>query len=143
MSSRMERPKPGARSISLLASNVSTIWFTDGGVTPKYRSMSASAAGRRRPLTCGNRECCVQNLHPSTPRLFSNSPETLILIFNSPISHSYSEILSYDIDDGGNCHSVRNLLPRHCRSAFSIHRRDTRLSAEQSQTDFLRYAPFR
>jgi len=46
----MERPKPGARSISLLASNVSTIWFTDGGVTPKYRSMSASTAGRRSPV---------------------------------------------------------------------------------------------
>lgn len=40
VSSRIDRPKPGVLSISLLASNASTIWCTDGGFTPKYRSMS-------------------------------------------------------------------------------------------------------
>jgi hypothetical protein len=34
------------RSIGPRRASVTTIWWTDGGVTPKYRCMSASAGGR-------------------------------------------------------------------------------------------------
>ena len=42
----MDRPKPGVLSIRPLDSSESTIWCTDGGVTAKYRSISASAGAR-------------------------------------------------------------------------------------------------
>ena len=42
----MLRATPGWRRISPTRSSVSTIWCTEGGLTPKWRWMSASAGGR-------------------------------------------------------------------------------------------------
>src|SRR3954451_21536781 len=42
----MERATPGCRRISPARSRVSTIWWTEGGLTPKCRCRSASAGGR-------------------------------------------------------------------------------------------------
>ena len=44
----MVRATPGFRRISPARSRVSTIWWTDGGLTPKCRCKSASAGGRPR-----------------------------------------------------------------------------------------------
>jgi len=40
---RIDRPCPGTRSMNPLASNVSTIWCTEGGDTLEYFCMSDSA----------------------------------------------------------------------------------------------------
>ena len=42
----MLRATPGRRRMSPSRSSVSTIWCTDGGLTPKRRWMSLSAGGR-------------------------------------------------------------------------------------------------
>jgi hypothetical protein len=45
-STSMLRATPGRRRTSFARSRVSTIWWTEGGLTPKCRCMSASAGGR-------------------------------------------------------------------------------------------------
>jgi len=47
MSSSMLRATPGWRRIRPARSSVRTIWWTEGGVTRKWRCISASAGGRR------------------------------------------------------------------------------------------------
>jgi hypothetical protein len=42
----IERGCPGTRAMSPFFSSFNTIWWTVGGVTRKYRSMSASAGAR-------------------------------------------------------------------------------------------------
>jgi hypothetical protein len=46
----MLRAAPGCRRISPARSSVSTIWWTEGGVTRKWRCRSASDGDRKRHL---------------------------------------------------------------------------------------------